>query len=299
MDIKTYQTENSPLNAPISIEQEQDERGNMKWKGICATALTVMMLVSYRAGYVSNAVALRGRSSLVVSEQNSAIMEILTGFIGAAYPPLLEAAIQPFDPVDLGGDWSQTVSINVPGCPSAVDVKFDLGSITGLSSFDLQGLTLEDGKYKCEKSGWIGCTEGSFKGTWSEKASIRSLKAEASASLVGDTACLGVIVETELTGSAALNDPQLAMELSAEGTLGDYVVVPTSAVITSAAVESIDVEFGTLKTGISFSAWGKDVAGFEESFEDFIADEIEIYIEDVIKSTINDQLGNQLPLELP
>ena len=290
MDIKSYQTENSPLNAPVNSEYEQDERGNKKWKGVYATALAVMMLVAYRAGYASNAVSLRTRSSLL--GQNDLGLKFVTNVIDLVSPPIVEEVIRANDPADLW-DSRKIVPFDFNDCPSAIPVRFDLGTIFGLSSFDMLGLTLNNGQSKCEKKGAFGfCTKGSFNGTWTIAASLESLKTRASATLVGNTSCLGEIVDNQIFCYASLNNQNLAFEASAGGTLERYILgAPTSAEITSGTLDSVDVDFGI--------TCDKEVAAFDKKLQDFIFNGVKTFIKEKIMFSINEKIRENIPAKVP
>lgn len=296
------------LSVPVNLEQEQDERQQKnRWKVIYATSFAILVLVAYRAGYVGNKVGLQGRSSVMGSIDVGGVVECLgslrslIGFvtcaIGNIYPPIIEGVLAPLDPIDLGGDWSQTVQINVPKCPSTASVTFDLGSLVGLSSIEIQGLTLEREETKCIETILFVCVKSSFKAVWTEHIVLQSLDAATTASLEGISTCLGEIDGADLSGTASLKGLGLGVELYAEGTYG--TILNPSFEITKASTEKIDLEEGILNAGISFSAWENDVFDFKSTYEEWLPIEIDLYLQDVVKEGINNQLNGLLPFSYP
>ena len=296
------------LSVPVNLEQEQDERQQKnRWKGIYATSFAILVLVAYRAGYVGNKVGLQGRSSVMGAIDVGGVVECLgslrslIGFvtcaIGNIYPPIIEGVLAPLDPIDLGGDWSQTVQINVPKCPSTASVTFDLGSLVGLSSIEIQGLTLEREETKCIETILFVCVKSSFKAVWTEHIVLQSLDAATTASLEGISTCLGEIDGADLSGTASLKGLGLGVELHAEGTYG--TILNPSFEITKASTEKIDLKEGILNAGISFSAWENDVFDFKSTYEEWLPIEIDLYLQDVVKEGINNQLNGLLPFSYP
>lgn len=308
MNTKSYQTdisESTPLSlsVPVNLEQEQDERQQKnKWKGMYATSFAILVLVAYRAGYVGNKVGLQGRSSVVgaidggdVAEclpQLTSMLGFITCAIGNIYPPIIERVLAPLDPIDLGGDWSKTVQINVPKCPSTASVTFDLGSLVGLSSNEVQGLTLEREETKCIKRLFF-CVKTSFKAVWTEFITLQFLDAATTASLEGNSTCLGEINGANLSGTASLKGLSLGVELHAEGTYGS--ITNPRFEITKASTEKIDLEEGMVNVGMSFSAWENDIFDFKSTFEEWLPSEIDLYLQNVVKEGINSQLNGLLP----
>jgi len=220
---------------------------------------------------------------------------VLTCLVGSLYPPLVKSTLAAYDPIDLGGKWSKNIPINVPSCPSTLSVGYDLGSLKGLSSFEFLGLMLKKEETECiETLLWI-CVKKSFKLVWTETVILQSIETESKASLKGNTACLGEIIETQLSGTTSLTGTEMALELHAEGTI-TYHSVPQKFSINKLTFETIDLEEGTLNLGISFSSWGNDLFDFETSFENFIPEAMNLYVNNVIKNTLNSGVSSTLPI---
>ena len=228
---------------------------------------------------------------------------ILFNSLVDAFGPSLVDAIQTtltqFDPIVLGDgttfkfgemDLSARTS-GVIDCRSSASVTYGLGSISGLSSIEVNRMEMVPGSETIDSS-FLGLSGASWEGTWILNATFANMTAETSASLTA-SAC-GVPISQKVTGTTTFNDPTVEFTITMGGATANLLRFTTSSQITTVTIKEMNFELGSIDANLgSFGTILQLDIG--NTFDAFLLNELSDIIAPLVLNLTNDALASQLP----
>lgn len=128
-------------------------------------------------------------------------------------------------------------------------------------------------------------------------ATFADLSAATSAGLKLES-CVGEPVEQLLTGTTTLKDPTLELSLTMGGETSNVFRFLQSSQITTAKMEGLDFELGSVETG--FGVTGTIIPAFDmsETFNAFLVNEFSDVLEPLMIDAMNNAVNSALPIGL-
>lgn len=223
------------------------------------------------------------------------------------FSPALEGVLQnvlaeSFDPIVLGDQATVELgSFELPlplggSCQTSASATYGLGSISGLSNFNINSLELVPGSETFQPI-FFGLGGATWSGTWILNATFDSVSVENSAGLKAQS-CLGDPIEQTLTGTTTLNQPSILIKTTLAGETSNLLLFAQTSQITSAEMEGLDFELGTVDAG--FGGTGTIIPAFDlsNSFDAFLLNEFSDVLEPLMIDAVNNALADALPLQL-